>query len=59
MVVPRHVCDPTLVLSAFGIFSEVVSTSCSKRLLGHASMLYATCVIMILSYLVWRYHSSR
>jgi cytochrome o ubiquinol oxidase subunit I len=45
-----------LVLPAFGIFSEVVATFASKRLFGYASMVYATCVIMILSYLVWLHH---
>jgi cytochrome o ubiquinol oxidase subunit 1 len=45
-----------LVLPAFGIFSEVVSTFCSKRLFGYTSMVYATVVIMILSYLVWLHH---
>lgn len=45
-----------LILPAFGIFSEVVSTFCSKRLFGYASMVYATVVITILSYLVWLHH---
>ncbi len=45
-----------LVLPAFGIFSEIVATFCGKRLFGYASMVYATCVIMILSYLVWLHH---
>ncbi|PRD42582.1 cytochrome o ubiquinol oxidase subunit I [Phyllobacterium phragmitis] len=45
-----------LVLPAFGIFSEVVSTFSSKRLFGYTSMVYATCVIMILSYIVWLHH---
>ena len=45
-----------LVLPAFGIFSEVVSTFCGKRLFGYASMVYATVVITILSYLVWLHH---
>ncbi|CDG82936.1 cytochrome o ubiquinol oxidase subunit I [Janthinobacterium agaricidamnosum] len=45
-----------LVLPAFGIFSEVVSTFCSKRLFGYTSMVYATVVITILSYLVWLHH---
>jgi cytochrome o ubiquinol oxidase subunit 1 len=45
-----------LVLPAFGIFSEVVSTFCSKRLFGYTSMVYATIVITILSYLVWLHH---
>jgi cytochrome o ubiquinol oxidase subunit 1 len=45
-----------LILPAFGIFSEVVSTFCSKRLFGYTSMVYATVVITILSYLVWLHH---
>ena len=45
-----------LVLPVFGIFSEVVSTYSSKRLFGYASMVYATLVITILSYLVWLHH---
>ena len=45
-----------LVLPVFGIFSEVVSTFSSKRLFGYASMVYATVVITILSYLVWLHH---
>ena len=45
-----------LILPAFGIFSEVVSTFCGKRLFGYASMVYATVVITVLSYLVWLHH---
>ncbi|RRH92660.1 cytochrome o ubiquinol oxidase subunit I [Variovorax beijingensis] len=45
-----------LILPAFGIFSEVVSTFSGKRLFGYASMVYATVVITILSYLVWLHH---
>jgi cytochrome o ubiquinol oxidase subunit 1 len=45
-----------LVLPVFGIFSEVVSTFSSKRLFGYTSMVYATMVITILSYLVWLHH---
>ncbi|THC45447.1 cytochrome o ubiquinol oxidase subunit I [Massilia sp. Mn16-1_5] len=45
-----------LILPAFGIFSEVVSTFCGKRLFGYTSMVYATVVIMVLSYLVWLHH---
>ncbi|KTS29060.1 cytochrome o ubiquinol oxidase subunit I [Methylobacterium indicum] len=45
-----------LVLPAFGIFSEVTSTFSGKRLFGYASMVYATVVITILSYLVWLHH---
>jgi cytochrome o ubiquinol oxidase subunit 1 len=45
-----------LVLPAFGIFSEIVATFCGKRLFGYSSMVYATAVITILSYLVWLHH---
>lgn len=45
-----------LVLPAFGIFSEVVATFSGKRLFGYASMVYATVVITILSYIVWLHH---
>ena len=45
-----------LVLPAFGIFSEVTSTFCSKRLFGYTSMVYATMVIALMSWLVWLHH---
>ncbi|MBC7404721.1 MAG: cytochrome o ubiquinol oxidase subunit I [Cytophaga sp.] len=45
-----------LILPAFGIFSEVVSTFSSKRIFGYTSMVYATVVITILSYVVWLHH---
>jgi cytochrome o ubiquinol oxidase subunit 1 len=45
-----------LILPCFGIFSEVASTFSSKRLFGYTSMVYATVVITILSYLVWLHH---
>ncbi|MFC4275485.1 cytochrome o ubiquinol oxidase subunit I [Achromobacter aloeverae] len=45
-----------LILPAFGIFSEVVSTYSGKRLFGYTSMVYATVVITVLSYLVWLHH---
>lgn len=45
-----------LVLPAFGIYSEIVSTFTGKRLFGYSSMVYATVVITILSYLVWLHH---
>ena len=45
-----------LILPAFGIFSEVVATYSRKRLFGYVSMVYATVVITILSYLVWLHH---
>jgi cytochrome o ubiquinol oxidase subunit I len=45
-----------LILPAFGVFSEVTATFCGKRLFGYTSMVYATAVITILSYLVWLHH---
>ncbi len=45
-----------LILPLFGVFSEVVSTFSGKRLFGYTSMVYATCTIMVLSYLVWLHH---
>ena len=45
-----------LVLPAFGVFSEVVSTFSGKPLFGYRSMVAATMVICILSYTVWLHH---
>ncbi|MDB5378336.1 MAG: cyoB, partial [Rubritepida sp.] len=45
-----------LILPLFGVFSEVTSTFSGKRLFGYTSMVYATLVITILSYLVWLHH---
>src|SRR6202051_830327 len=45
-----------LILPAFGVFSEVTSTFSGKKLFGYTSMVYATVVITILSYLVWLHH---
>ncbi|RIA43558.1 cytochrome bo3 quinol oxidase subunit 1 apoprotein [Hephaestia caeni] len=45
-----------LILPLFGVYSEVVPTFTGKRLFGYSSMVYATVVITILSYLVWLHH---
>jgi cytochrome o ubiquinol oxidase subunit 1 len=45
-----------LILPAFGIFSEVVSTFSSKPLFGYRSMVAATMVICVLSFTVWLHH---
>jgi cytochrome o ubiquinol oxidase subunit 1 len=45
-----------LVLPAFGIFSEVVSTFSGKPLFGYRSMVAATMAICILSFIVWLHH---
>lgn len=45
-----------LVLPAFGVFSEVISTFSGKPLFGYRSMVLATLGICIISYLVWLHH---
>jgi cytochrome o ubiquinol oxidase subunit 1 len=45
-----------LILPAFGIFSEVISTFSSKPLFGYRSMVLATMSICVLSFLVWLHH---
>jgi cytochrome o ubiquinol oxidase subunit 1 len=45
-----------LILPAFGIFSEVTSTFCGKKIFGYTSMVYAIVVITILAYVVWLHH---
>jgi cytochrome o ubiquinol oxidase subunit 1 len=45
-----------VILPAFGIYSEVVSTFSHKRLFGYASMVYATIAIAVLSFVVWLHH---
>ncbi|MGF6482665.1 cytochrome o ubiquinol oxidase subunit I [Paraburkholderia sp. JPY419] len=45
-----------LVLPAFGIYSEVMATFCKKPLFGYRTMVYASCAIMLLSFLVWAHH---
>ncbi len=45
-----------LVLPAFGIFSEVISTFSGKPLFGYRSMVAATMVICVLSFTVWLHH---
>jgi len=45
-----------LILPAFGIFSEVISTFSGKPLFGYRSMVMATMAICILSFTVWLHH---
>lgn len=45
-----------LILPAFGIFSEVVATFSKKPLFGYATMVWATVVITVLSFIVWLHH---
>src|ERR1700749_621540 len=45
-----------LVLPAFGIYSEVVSTFSRRTLFGYRSMVLATMAICIISFTVWLHH---
>jgi cytochrome o ubiquinol oxidase subunit 1 len=45
-----------LILPAFGIFSEVISTFSKKPLFGYRSMVAATMAICILAFMVWLHH---
>ncbi len=45
-----------LVLPAFGIFSEVISTFSGKPLFNYRSMVAATMFICLVSFLVWLHH---
>src|ERR1700758_2639949 len=45
-----------LILPAFGVFSEVVATFSGKPLFGYRSMVLATMVICVLSFMVWLHH---
>jgi len=45
-----------LILPAFGVFSEVISTFSGKPLFGYRSMVMATMAICMLSFMVWLHH---
>ncbi|MEC9483625.1 MAG: cytochrome o ubiquinol oxidase subunit I [Halomonas sp.] len=45
-----------LILPAFGVFSEVISTFTKKRLFGYHTMVWATMVISFLAFIVWLHH---
>ena len=45
-----------LILPAFGVFSEVISTFSGKPLFGYRSMIIATMAICILAFMVWLHH---
>ena len=45
-----------LILPAFGVFSEVVSTFSRKPLFGYRSMVLATMAICVLAFMVWLHH---
>ncbi|WP_082779157.1 cbb3-type cytochrome c oxidase subunit I [Burkholderia sp. PAMC 28687] len=45
-----------LILPAFGVYSEVISTFSSKMLFGYRTLVMATMAIAILSFTVWLHH---
>ena len=45
-----------VVLPAFGIISEVISTFSKKRLFGYRSMVIATLLIGFIGFMVWAHH---
>ena len=45
-----------LILPAFGVFSEVISTFSGKVIYGYKSLVFATMSIAVLSFTVWLHH---
>jgi len=45
-----------MILPSFGILSEIIPTFSRKKLFGYTSMIYATCAIALLSFVVWGHH---
>ncbi|MEB3101925.1 cbb3-type cytochrome c oxidase subunit I [Ferviditalea candida] len=45
-----------VVLPAFGVFSEVVSTFAKKRIFGYKSMVFSMLIISVLSFFTWVHH---
>ena len=45
-----------LILPAFGVFSEVISTFARRPLFGYRSMVIATMAICVLAFMVWLHH---
>jgi cytochrome c oxidase subunit I len=45
-----------MILPAFGVISQILPTFTRKPLFGYASMVYATCSIALLSFIVWAHH---
>lgn len=45
-----------VVLPAFGIYSEIISTFSRKNLYGYKSMVFSMVAISLLSFVVWAHH---
>ncbi|WP_094700834.1 cytochrome aa3 quinol oxidase subunit I [Brevibacillus laterosporus] len=45
-----------LVLPAFGVYSEIISTFARRNLYGYKSMVASMVIISLLSFLVWTHH---
>jgi len=45
-----------VILPAFGIFSDIISTFSGKRLFGYSAMVYSMLAISVLSFVVWVHH---
>ncbi|MBI5447356.1 MAG: cytochrome c oxidase subunit I [Gammaproteobacteria bacterium] len=45
-----------LIMPAFGVISEVVSTFSRKKIFGYRFMIYAIVAIALLSFIVWAHH---
>lgn len=51
-----HPAVYVMVLPAFGLFSEVLSTMSRKRIFGHHSMILAIWAIAVLGFFIWAHH---
>ncbi|MYL34679.1 cytochrome c oxidase subunit I [Pontibacillus yanchengensis] len=45
-----------IILPAFGIFSDIISTFSKKRVFGYGSMVVALAIIGLLGFMVWVHH---
>lgn len=45
-----------IILPAFGVISEIIPTFSRKKLFGYNFMVWATCAIALLSFIVWMHH---